>query len=210
MQRSTRLFAVAVIVATSVSCGSRVGTGGGRGSSFLVIDALQGVRGGAGVGTASAILTSDVVTNVTSPAPCSAATPCPTFFGDGGQVTMHVVMKDAGAVNATTPTPINNITLARYRVEYTRADGRNRPGVDVPFAFDGVITNTVTPDGTTVGFSLVRVQAKSEMPLMLLQNQFSPIITELATVTFYGQDQAGNQVSVSGSIQIDFGNFGDQ
>jgi hypothetical protein len=28
-------------------------------------------------------------------------------------------------------------------------------------------------------------------------------------VTFYGHDQAGNEVSATGSIQVDFGNFGD-
>jgi hypothetical protein len=29
-------------------------------------------------------------------------------------------------------------------------------------------------------------------------------------VTFYGHDQVGNDVSVMGSIQIDFGNFADK
>jgi hypothetical protein len=28
-------------------------------------------------------------------------------------------------------------------------------------------------------------------------------------VTFYGQDRTGNNVTVTGQIQIDFGNFGD-
>jgi hypothetical protein len=31
----------------------------------------------------------------------------------------------------------------------------------------------------------------------------------LARVTFYGHDQAGNEVIATGQIQIDFGNFGD-
>jgi hypothetical protein len=35
------------------------------------------------------------------------------------------------------------------------------------------------------------------------------IITMIADVTFYGQDRVGNDVSATGSIQIDFGNFGD-
>jgi hypothetical protein len=207
MQRFTRFFAVAVIVATTVSCGSVVRTG--RGSSFIVIDSLQGMRGAASLGPPSATLISDVITNVTAPPPCAPAAPCPTVFGDVGQAVMHIVMKDASSANPTTPTPVNDITLTRYRVEYTRADGRNTPGVDVPYPFDGAITITVTTNTTTVGFSLVRVQAKNEPPLVLLVNPTSGIITEFAKVTFYGTDQAGNEVSVTGNIQIDFGNFGD-
>ena len=34
-------------------------------------------------------------------------------------------------------TPINAITLTRYRVDFRRTDGRNTPGVDVPYGFDG-------------------------------------------------------------------------
>ena len=36
------------------------------------------------------------------------------------------------------------------------------------------------------------------------------IITTIADVSFYGRDQVGNDVNVTGSIQIDFGNFGDK
>ena len=111
---------------------------------------------------------------------------------------MHIVMKDAGSANPTAPTAINDITLTRYRVVYTRADGRNTPGVDVPYPFDGAITVTVSASATDVGFSLVRLQAKDESPLVLLRNRTRRFITELATVTFYGTDQAGNEVSVTG------------
>jgi hypothetical protein len=209
MHRFTRFFAVAVILAATVSCGARVGAGGGRGSAFLVIDTLQGIRGGPNPGAPSLTLTSDVITNAVSPAPCSPVNPCPTMFGDGGTAVMHLVMKDAGSANPTAATPLSDVTLTSYRVEYTRADGRNTPGVDVPHPFDGKITATVTTNTTAVGFSLVRIQAKGETPLVLLQNPLAGIITEFAKVTFYGTDQAGNDVSVSGSIQIDFGNFGD-
>jgi hypothetical protein len=62
--------------------------------------------------------------------------------------------------------------------------------------------------GTSFGFQLVRVVAKEETPLRQLRNSFS-FITVLARVTFYGHDQAGNEVTATGSIQIDFGNYGD-
>jgi len=88
-------------------------------------------------------------------------------------------------------------------------DGRNTQGVDVPYAFDGAVTGTVgASDALTIGFQLVRNVAKKESPLVqLVTNQI--IITTIADVTFYGQDRVGNDVSATGSIQIDFGNFGD-
>jgi hypothetical protein len=204
MPHCTRFFAVAAVVATTVSCGS---VARGRGSSFLVIDSLQGIRGAVTAGVASAPLTSDVITNVTSPAPCSETAPCPVVFGDNGEAAMHIAMKDAGSANPTGPTEVNSITLTRYRVVYTRADGRNTPGVDVPHPIDGVLTVTVSAI-TKVGFSLVRIQAKEESPLVLLRNG-NTFFTGLATVTFYGTDQAGNEVSAAGLIEIHFGNFGD-
>ena len=49
-------------------------------------------------------------------------------------------------------------------MRYIRADGRNTPGVDVPYGFDGALTATVS-GSTTVGFELVRHIAKEEAPL---------------------------------------------
>jgi len=70
------------------------------------------------------------------------------------------------------------------------------------------VTVTVTGDGGSAGFQLVRTSAKQEAPLRPLVNN-PDIISTIADVTFYGRDQAGNDVSVTGSIGIDFGNFGD-
>jgi len=201
-----QFVAVAGLVAATVSCGSMAREG--RGGSFIVIDSLQGIRGAVTPAPAAAVLISDVITNVTSPLPCSPTAPCPTVFNDLGSAVMHIVMKDSGSATPTTPSALNDITLSRYRVEYTRADGRNTPGVDVPHPFDGIVTVTVTPQQTTVGFDLVRHQAKEETPLIqLLAN--NRIITGLAKVTFWGRDQAGNEVKVEGNIQINFGDFGD-
>jgi len=201
-----QLLAVAGLVAATVSCGSVAREG--RGGSFIVLDSLQGIRGAVTPGPASPVLLSDVLTNVTSPAPCTQDSPCPTIFNDRGSAVMHIVMKDSGSATPTTPSSLNDITLSRYRVEYSRADGRNTPGVDVPHPFDGIITQTVTPQQTLVGFDLVRHQAKEEAPLVQLLTN-GRIITGLAKVTFWGRDQAGNEVSAEGNIQINFGNFGD-
>ena len=203
---AVQFVAVAGLVAATVSCGSIAREG--RGGSFIVIDSLQGIRGAVTPAPASAVLISDVITNVTSPSPCTPDAPCPTVFNDLGSAVMHIVMKDSGSAAPTTPSALNDITLSRYRVEFTRADGRNTPGVDVPHPFDGIVTVTVRPQQTTVNFDLVRHQAKEEAPLIqLLAN--NRVITGLAKVTFWGRDQAGNEVKVEGNIQINFGDFGD-
>jgi hypothetical protein len=208
MKRLIRLVAIAVVVTASVSCGSVVRDG--RAPVYLVIDALQGIRGGGAAGPPSSTLTSDVITNVTTPAPCSAASPCATIFGDNGTVTLRAPLKDV--VTQTTPsapTSNNEVTVTRYHIEYTRTDGRNTPGVDVPYAFDGAATGTITAGGTlSLGFVLVRNTAKQESPLIQLRSD-ALIITTIAKVTFYGTDRVGHDVSVTGLIQIDFGNFGD-
>ena len=107
------------------------------------------------------------------------------------------------------PSPLNAVTISRYRVSYRRTDGRNTPGVDVPFGFDSAVTFTVPADGTvTAGFDLVRNVAKREAPLAALTNG-ETLISAIADVTFYGRDMAGNDVSVTGSIGVTFGNFAD-
>ncbi|MCK7469888.1 MAG: hypothetical protein MZU95_03085 [Desulfomicrobium escambiense] len=45
------------------------------------------------------------------------------------------------------PTPVNSVTVTRYHVAFKRSDGRNTPGVDVPYAFDGAATGTIGADG---------------------------------------------------------------
>ena len=155
------------------------------------------------------VLHSDVVTNVQQTIGGQQVT-VPTIFGDNGSASFAIVLKDPGSdpSNPASPTPLNSVTITRYRVVYRRTDGRNTPGVDVPFPFDSAATATVTLDGGATGFQLVRTSAKQEPPLTTLVNN-PDIISTIADVTFYGRDQAGNDVSVKGSIGVDFGNFGD-
>ena len=93
-------------------------------------------------------------------------------------------------------------------MRFTRTDGRNKPGVDVPYGFDGAISITVSGGEASAGFEIVRHTMKQEAPLQALA--FSGvIIATIAEVTFYGQDQAGHEVSVTGRMSVNFGNFGD-
>ena len=115
-------------------------------------------------------------------------------------------MKDA----TVSPTTNNSVTITGYHVEYRRTDGRNTPGVDVPFGFDGAVTGLVIPGGTatSIGFVLVRNAAKEESPLLQLRTSPDSLST-IADVTFYGRDVVGNELSATGSILITFADFGD-
>jgi hypothetical protein len=202
-----RLIGLAAIVSATVSCGDVVR----QGSSpvFLVIDTLAGQRGATQIGQPANPLISDVITNVTTPAPCTPDTPCPTVFGDLGTMALRAPLKDIGSTAALAPTSNNEVTINRMHIEYVRADGRNTPGVDVPFGFDTAITGTIPAGGTlTLGFELVRNAAKHEAPLIQLRNS-SNFISTIAVITVYGTDRVGNAIQVTGQLQIEFGNFAD-
>jgi hypothetical protein len=204
----TRLLAFAVLVGTATSCGDVVRSG--RSPVMLVINSLTAAPGGGhGAGTFSSVLLSDVVVNLTTPPPCTTTSPCPTIFNDSGQLTLSLALKNIGSPGAAVaPTTNNAVTVNRIHIEYIRADGRNTPGVDVPYAFDGAVTGTVPPGGTlSVGFEIVKHVAKEESPLVQLRT--SGTITTICRVTIYGKDMVGNDVSATGQIQIDFSNFGD-
>lgn len=205
--RLRHLLAIAWLAAATVSCGDAARSS--QAPVFLTITKLEGRRGAPTPGEFGNPLVSDVVTNVTSD-PCSTARPCPTVFSDLGQAEFEVALKDIGnTVVATQPTSNNAVTIRRFRVTYRRADGRGTPGVDVPYPWDGALTLTVPGGGkATAGFELVRLVSKYESPLVQLKDNGS-VITAIAEVTFYGEDRVGNDVSATGSIQIDFGNFGD-
>jgi hypothetical protein len=183
-------LAIAVMFAATplalVSCSEAIRTG--QSPSYLI---LQTLTGGA---TGTAIVQSDVISDTGS------------VFQDSGSATMQVALKDPVA---STPSTVNAITITQYHVEYTRADGRNIQGVDVPFAFDGGVTVTIPAGGTgSVQFTLVRIQAKIEAPLKALAgHRGQEVISTIAKVTFYGHDQNGREVSVSGNIEVDFADW---
>jgi hypothetical protein len=199
--RSHSIFtgrAVAAVMALSAllftaGCGDQVLQG--RASSYLVVTTLQAASG-AKPETFSTVLQSDVVTNG-------------GIYEDMGQVSLQLAMKDPTALIG--PTDTNAITVNRYHVDFVRSDGRNTQGVDVPYAFDGAMTGTVgTTAGISLTFVLVRAQAKLEAPLAALRGAGGAlVISTIAQVTFYGHDQAGNAVSVTTNISVNFADWAD-
>ena len=170
-----------------------------RSSSLLIIERIGAARGGTSDEPIPTLLPSDVSTGG-------------AVFDDIARVTTRVALKDPGtAENPVSPTPSNFVTVSRYRVEYRRTDGRNTPGVDVPFPFDGGLTFTTVTGTQTGDFVLVRASAKLEAPLRALRDGGGAIvINTIAEVTFYGHDQTGAEVTVSGAIGINFADWTDE
>lgn len=181
---------IAGLAGVAVGCGEFIRQD--RSPVTLVVDALDAASGAEDSPTFSGTLQSDVVT-------------AGSVFSDSGRVTMRLIMKDV----LTAPTAVNAVTINRYRVTFRRSDGRNTAGVDVPHPFDTAVTFTVAPGVSTQrSFELIRHNAKFEAPLLGLINAFVTLST-IADVTFFGRDQAGNELSATGSIGIQFGNFAD-
>jgi hypothetical protein len=194
--RRTLALGLAASAAAGVSsCSSTVREG--RSPAYLIVQSIEAASG-AEDDQFSDELSSDVLTNR-------------TVFEDLGRVTFRLGMKDIGPVGqATSPTTNNFITINRYRVSYRRSDGRNTPGVDVPYPFEGAGTVTVSGADAELVFVLVRVQAKGESPLKdLVNGSLARVISTVADVTFYGRDQTGNDVSVTGAISVNFADWGD-
>jgi len=181
----------------------------GRASSFPVIEQLLAAPGARPNDFNTNTLASDVITLVDREIE-GQTVQVPTIFEDIGRVIMRLGFKDPGVPSApSTPTSANFITITRYRVEYVRADGRNTPGVDVPYPFDGAMTFSILDIGSGT-FTLVRAQAKAEPPLRALAGSGGAVfISTIANITFYGRDQTGATVKVVGPMGITFADWGD-
>lgn len=183
------LAGLASLPVLSAGCGDLVRQG--HSSYMLVIDSLTGTSGA--TDATGATLQSDVITNG-------------GFINDTGTVTLRLIAKDP---NGVSPSDINSVTINRYRVTFRRSDGRNVPGVDVPQPFDSAVTVRVPAGGSvSVGFEFIRHTAKLEAPLAGLRSGLV-IIATVADVSFFGRDQAGNDMTATGSIGVQFGDFAD-
>jgi hypothetical protein len=191
--------AAILVLAGLVSCGDVVRQG--KAPVLIVVDSLTAASGAA-PGDMGGFLLSDVQTLVDD---------APVIFNDVAQATMHIIPKDAGTgLTSLAPTLLNAVTINRYRITYIRADGRNTPGVDVPFPVDGAMTATVTAAPTTVPFEIVRHQQKLEQPLRSLASFGGRLfISTIAEITFYGADQVGNEVQAKATINVSFSDYAD-
>lgn len=194
LNHAARLLVGVTCAMATASCGSEM-LRTGRSPVFLQIDAIVG---GAGDTRANPVL-ADVANNGSA-------------INEVGDATISVIAKDQ-TTGPTSPSTsaLNTVTITRYRVEYSRTDGRNTPGVDVPFPIDGAVTRSILAGSSdSVIFDLVRHGAKLEAPLRNLRSLGGLlVINTIARVTFYGHDQNGNEVVVSGAIDVVFADFPD-
>lgn len=201
------LLAAAVCGLSMTSCADLARTGSGP--AYLIMESVTASKGGGSAGAFTSSLLSDVQT-IVDVTVGTTTVPTAMVFNDNGRAVIRAEMKNS--LSSTAPTAISSITLNRYRVRFRRTDGRNTEGVDVPYGFDGGTTVTI-PAGSSaqVNFDLVRHQAKLERPLITMAGGRGLIfLTTIAEVTFYGRDQAGNEVSITGSIDVQFGDYGDE
>lgn len=107
----------------------------------------------------------------------------------------------------------HDIVVQRYEVHYIRSDGRNVEGVDVPYSITGNVNQEVVEESAaTLILEVVRRQAKLEPPLLQLEdfNGGSLIFTAFADITLHAVTTTGDVLNpVTGRLQIDFANFGD-
>lgn len=199
--------AVMALLAGSISCGDVVRQG--KAPVLLVVDSLQAASGAA-PGEMGGFLLSDVQTLVDQTVG-GQTVQVPVIFNDVAEATLRLIAKDVGTgLNNLAPTPWNAVTIKRYHIKFIRADGRNTPGVDVPYPVDGAVTATLSGTPTVVPFEIVRHQQKLEQPLRSLANFGGRLfISTIAEITFYGTDQVGNDVQGTATISVSFSDYAD-
>lgn len=103
----------------------------------------------------------------------------------------------------------NEILVTHYVVTYSRSDGKNQEGVDVPYSFDGSLSARVQVDSQIdVSFVVVRAVSKLEPPLVnLATGRGEGELKTTARIDFYGEDTLGNKVKATGYLTIFFANY---
>jgi hypothetical protein len=131
-----------------------------------------------------------------------------TIFADPAVALFNVRQLDPKPLLG--PSPFADVTVTRYTVSYARADGKNIPGIDVPFGFEGSVTIRVQPGALTpLSFIVVRETAKQEPPLLniLQAGTRAEALAVTARVDFYGHDGSNKMVKATGYLPIYFANY---
>ncbi len=105
-----------------------------------------------------------------------------------------------------------DVIIKRYRVSFTRHDGKNKEGVDVPYTFvEDINVSVKVNTATKFSFVIVPVRAKLEPPLIrLVGGGNEDVIQTTAHVTFYAEDMAGHQMEIEGNIDVYFADWADK
>jgi len=131
-----------------------------------------------------------------------------SWVADVARATFSAELLDPKSINGSSL--YNDILVTRYVVTFTRADGKNAQGVDVPYSFEGAMSvNVPIGQAATASFILVREVAKQEPPLLNLRDgKPGDGLYVTAQVDFYGRDGANKTVKATGYLPITFANYG--
>ncbi len=134
-----------------------------------------------------------------------SSTESPFYCEDYATVSVGVRNKNP---QAPTPNVASAVIVDSYVVRYFRTDGRGVEGVDVPYRITGSLTagvDAATSGTTDIPIEVVRHQAKNEPPLSTIQQ--TVVLTMFAEISLYGKTIAGEAVSGTGRLQINFADF---
>jgi hypothetical protein len=196
MKNMKKVFGIAVILTAFlalVSCNPV--DNDSRSASLLLIDNILGVDAD---GTNANYLQSDVLMSNGS------------VRADSITATLRAELLDPDPLLGASQ--YNDIVLTRYLVSFTRTDGKNVPGQDVPYPFEGSMS-TVIKTGSTSSISLVLVRevAKLEPPLIgLVDLGAEVVLTCTAKIEFYGHDMVNRTIKATGYLTVYFANYADQ
>ncbi len=138
-----------------------------------------------------------------------------TVVSDSVDVSIGVRFKNPNI--DTVPSIPNAVRVERYEVKYRRSDGRGVEGQDVPYTISGNVTSIFdvkTSGVDPLAVEVVRAQAKLEPPLRNLRGATADtlggalVVTMFADITVYGRTISGIPVQSTGTLQIDFADYG--
>jgi len=167
-----------------------------RSDSVLLITRLQGTDV---EGNSADFLQSDVLKTTSEGQSTVAA--------DAAVATFSTVSLDPEPFLGTSQ--YSDIFVTQYVVTYSRSDGKNEEGVDVPYSFDGSLSAKIQVDAESeVSFVVVRAVSKLEPPLVnLAAGRGEGELKTTARIDFYGHDTQGNKVMATGYLTIFFANY---
>jgi hypothetical protein len=199
------LLLLALVLVTYAACTSVEDNS--RSASLLTVSNVVGEPGSKGE-TPGTPLLSDVCDNPDGtpqdPDTCSV-------FNDNALVTFDNDFLQVGPGTGQGTSYLNDILVTQYRVDYVRSNGRNTPGVDVPFGIDGTMDIRVGVNSSADATILVvRHTAKVEPPLSeITTGEGEKVITANAQLRFFGHDIAGRSISATGFLEIHWANYGE-
>ena len=196
MKRMTLVLKIAVLLPCLLSLLSCDKINPEHASSSILL--VQRINGYTATGDSADFLQSDVFEGQPPPG---------TIVADIITATLEARLKEPETIGMG-PSYQHRIVLHSYDVTYTYIDSTG--GVSgTPAGFSGDMSVAMDVDSIVdVSFVIVREQAKAETPLSNIIGT-NNLLQVVATITFYGDDIAGNPVQATAYLTIYFADYAD-